>query len=69
MDLADEFRRHSAECRQMARATRDLESKGSWNLLADRWARCAELEEGRKATARRPDKIRREPRPIYQHAS
>jgi hypothetical protein len=42
---AKEFLRHAAECRRMARATRDRGSKATWNRLADRWQVCAELAE------------------------
>jgi hypothetical protein len=49
MNPAEEFRRHAGECRRMALDTRDLESKASWDRLADRWVRCAELEEARPA--------------------
>ena len=66
---AEEFRRHASECRRMARDTRDLESKGTWNRLADRWTRCAELEEARPAPARRAPRYRHEERPIYRNAS
>ena len=64
---AEEFRRHALQCRRMARDTHDLESKATWNRLADRWVRCAELEEGH-APAREAAKYRKE-RPIYRHAS
>jgi len=67
---AEEFRRHALECRNMARGTPDLESKASWNRLADRWTRCAELEEARPAPQRRVPRYRKpEDRPIYRHAS
>jgi hypothetical protein len=70
MVLAQEFRRHAGECRQAARHTDDLESKATWNELAKRWDRCAELEE-----ARRPrDRIdghqpRRDRRSVFRQAS
>jgi hypothetical protein len=51
---AEEFRRHAGECRRMACDTPDLESKAAWDRLADRWVRCAELEEARRAPERRP---------------
>jgi hypothetical protein len=47
MVLAQEFRRHAGECRQVARDAPDPESKATWNELAERWDRCAELEEAR----------------------
>jgi hypothetical protein len=47
IDPAVEFRRQAVLCRRMAREALDLESRGGWNRLADRWTRCAELEEAR----------------------
>ena len=69
MVTAKDFRRHASECRQMARSTRDLEDRANWNRLAERWDRCAALEEGRAAPAHHADKYRREQRPMYRHAS
>lgn len=70
MDPVEEFRRHAKECRQMAQATRDLESKATWNGLAERWLRCAELEESHRAAATRGTAVRQQRRrAIYRHAS
>ena len=66
---AVEFRRHAGECRRMARQALDLESRGGWNRLADRWTRCAELEEARPAPERRAPRHRPDERTIYQKAS
>jgi hypothetical protein len=67
---AEEFRRHALECRSMARDTSDRESKATWNRLADRWVRCAELEEGRPTPQRRVPRYRQpDERRIYRHAS
>jgi hypothetical protein len=61
----EEFRRYARECRSMARDTHDPGSKTSWNNLAARWVRCAELQEAQERSERRIDKYRRE-RPIYR---
>jgi hypothetical protein len=37
------FMRHAAECKQMANASRDAETRKVWIRMAERWARCAEL--------------------------
>jgi hypothetical protein len=37
MDIIAEFQKHADECRRMARATRDLQSKIVWNRMAERW--------------------------------
>jgi hypothetical protein len=47
MVLAQEFRRYAGECRQVARDAPDPESKATWDELAERWDRCAALEEAR----------------------
>jgi hypothetical protein len=49
MVLAQQFRRHAGECRRAARDTHDPESKATWNELAERWDRCAKLEEARRS--------------------
>ena len=66
MDLVREFEAHAQECRRMARATRDLESRATWNRMADRWVR---LADSHKATASRSVETRhRTERPIYRRA-
>jgi hypothetical protein len=51
MDPSWEFRRHAAECEEMARGTRDAESRGTWSRMAERWRRCAELADGERSAA------------------
>jgi hypothetical protein len=64
MDLIKEFEAHAQECRRMARATRDLESRATWSRMAERWIR---LAESHKATATRRVQTRhRAERPIYR---
>jgi hypothetical protein len=66
MDLIREFEAHAQECRRMARATRDLDSRATWNRMADRWVR---LADSHKATASRTVQTRhRSERPIYRRA-
>jgi hypothetical protein len=43
MHPPDEFLKHAAECKQTAKFARDPQSKATWNQMADRWMRCAEL--------------------------
>ena len=69
MNPAAEFRHHATECRHMARATRDVESRATWLLMAERWARCAELEDARAASKREAPRQRYVHRSISQHAS
>ena len=47
MDIAENFLRHAAECRRMARFTRDRETKVVWNRMADRWLMLATKEKAR----------------------
>jgi hypothetical protein len=42
MNPPDEFLKHATDCEQMAKFTRDPESKATWNRMAERWRRCAE---------------------------
>ena len=45
MNASEEFRRFAGECRAMAKFTRSRESKATWDGLAARWVRLAELNE------------------------
>jgi hypothetical protein len=40
---SEEFLRHAAECRRMAKSTDDPRDRAFWVRLAERWNRCAEL--------------------------
>jgi hypothetical protein len=51
MNPTQEFLRHASECEQMARLTRDPESKVAWSRMAERWQRCAEKFESQSAAA------------------
>jgi hypothetical protein len=42
MDIIREFEKKAAECRAMARATRDQQSRASWMEMAGRWSKLAE---------------------------
>jgi hypothetical protein len=61
MDIIAEFQKHADECRRMARATRDLQSKVVWNRMAERWQGLLATEQARdrqrseiRAQRRRP---------------
>jgi hypothetical protein len=43
MNLTDEFLRHAADCEQMAKFTRDPESKATWTHMAERFHQSAEI--------------------------
>jgi hypothetical protein len=43
MDLLDEFRKHAGECRKMAKQARTPADRETWQHMAERWVRCAEV--------------------------
>jgi len=43
MNTSEKFLRFAAECKFMAKLTRNPESKTVWSHMAERWLRCAEL--------------------------
>jgi hypothetical protein len=45
MMTSDRLVRFAAECEVMAKFTQSPESKVTWNRIAQRWLRCAELLE------------------------
>jgi hypothetical protein len=42
MNLTEEFYKHAADCDEMARLTRDSDSKAAWRELAERFRHVAE---------------------------
>ena len=71
MNVLEEFEAHANECRRMARSTRDLESKATWNRMAERWVRLAENHRAAQSAAegRQPRPVHdRYDRPIYRRA-
>jgi hypothetical protein len=42
MNPSEEFLRHAADCVQMAKFTRDPQSRATWQRMAQRWVSCAE---------------------------
>jgi hypothetical protein len=56
----EQFLRQAVECEEMARFTRDLESKATWRRMAERWRRCAEVSARESSVRReRPNERRR----------
>jgi hypothetical protein len=60
MGHSEAFRKHAEECRQMARVAPNADARATWQRLADRWLRCAELEQEAVALAERASRRRRE---------
>jgi len=52
MDPVQEFRKHAADCRKMAKASDDPETSEVWARMADRWLACAKLEEDQHLATR-----------------
>jgi hypothetical protein len=69
MNPPDEFLKHAADCEQMAKFTRDPESMATWNRMAERWRRCAEIFTSQNSGARHqmPAKPHRHPVPGWAH--
>jgi hypothetical protein len=59
MELTKQFLKHAAECEEMARFTRDLESKATWQRMADRWRRCADVLAREDAARQRANERRK----------
>jgi hypothetical protein len=65
MNPSEEFRKFAGECRAMAKLTRSPESKATWEGLAARWVRCAELNEHHSWAAKSERVARQRRRPIH----
>jgi hypothetical protein len=65
MNPTEEFRKFAGECRAMAKFARSSESKATWDRLAARWVRCAELNELRSSAAAHDRMARQRRRPLY----
>jgi hypothetical protein len=66
MHPPDEFRKHAADCMEMAKFSRDPEDKAMWKRMAERWLRCAERYAGQSLAARdHPPKHHRKPAPAW----
>jgi hypothetical protein len=61
MDIIAEFQKHADECRRMARATRDFETKVTWNRMAERWQSLLATEQARMRQRSEPRSHRRVP--------
>jgi hypothetical protein len=60
MNPAEEFLRHAADCQQMAKFTRDPQSRATWQRMAERWRHCAEVFT-KESSAVRPARASRVP--------
>jgi hypothetical protein len=59
MNPSEEFLRHAAECKQMAKFTRDPASAATWSRMAERWVHCAEVFNTQSAAAQPTKRQRR----------
>jgi hypothetical protein len=53
--MPEDCLKQAAECRYMAKFSRDSENKLTWLRMADRWIKCAELAKQRTPSAPRKD--------------
>jgi hypothetical protein len=60
MGYSEAFRKHAEDCRQNARMAPNADARETWQRLADRWSRCAELEQEAVAAAESALRRRRE---------
>jgi hypothetical protein len=51
MDTSEKFALFANECEGMAKLTRNPENKAVWNRLAQRWRRCADLNDRQNSEA------------------
>jgi hypothetical protein len=59
---SEEFLRHAAECRRMAKSIGDPRDRALWVRMAERWNRCAELASCHdRALQQRKAKVSRKP--------
>jgi len=58
MNPSEEFLRHAADCQRMAKFTRDRASRETWNRMAERWVRCAEVFKSQRAAAKPAKRFR-----------
>jgi hypothetical protein len=66
MNLSDELRRHANECGRMANFRRNRENSAAWNTIAERYLRCAQWYDARRAMADRLKELRRQKGPRLQ---
>ena len=58
---AEEFRKFANECLARAKSSRSRDSKATWDHMAERWVRCAEISERQARAANLGRLARRHP--------
>ena len=61
---SEEFLKHAAECKLMAKFAHGSEDKAAWTRMAERWQRCTELFESQALTASHHPSTQHRPRPF-----
>jgi hypothetical protein len=64
LNPADEFLKHAAECKRMAKYAHDSDDKAAWTRMAERWQRCAEWFESETAAVNPHPSMQHRPRPF-----
>jgi hypothetical protein len=49
---AEEFRKFANECMARAKSSQSRDSKATWDRMAERWVRCAEISERQAMAAK-----------------
>ena len=65
MHPSEEFLRHAADCKEMAKFTRDPSSRATWNQMAERWLQCAEFAKQQASAVQPLRKPTRRPAPSW----
>jgi hypothetical protein len=68
MNRPEEFLRHAADCKLMARFAQGRADKAMWNRMAERWMRCAELFMTESLAAQQQAPAERDPARIPKFA-
>jgi hypothetical protein len=62
MNTAAEFHKHATDCADMAKGSRNRESRAEWEWMAERWFACAKRAEEEDVWLRRRAEERRQER-------
>jgi hypothetical protein len=67
MHPLEEFLKHAAECKRMARFAREPQDRATWRRMAERWLRCAEVFEKESLSSRPTQKQAADPALGWAH--
>jgi hypothetical protein len=67
MNLSENFAKFAAECELMAKFTRIPENRTVWIRMAERWLRCAELNDRQTSAAHDANLAKRHRTPAHSN--